>query len=156
MVGYSPDFCLFCGCLMASGVGMAGHFLTLQWNKHFKKNKDVLDKSCPQYLATSGRFAAPVGHQHLWCGFYSWDRTRTVVLSLPAGTRIRLSSCAGDLGDVVLPVSARFVWHTPPELPAKHSHPVEKNSFVFHADRVDTDVEILIFVFRRNQICFGV
>ncbi len=27
---------------------MVGHFLNLQWNKDFRKNQNVLDKSCPQ------------------------------------------------------------------------------------------------------------
>ncbi len=62
MVGYFPIFSPFCKLLLASGVGMVRYFLTL--NEHFRKNKNVLDKSpscnilqifcgmCPQGIHT--------------------------------------------------------------------------------------------------------
>ena len=43
--GYSPDFfCIILVVLMVSGLGMVGHFLTLQCSYHFRKNENVSDK----------------------------------------------------------------------------------------------------------------
>ncbi len=57
---FSRFFLYNCSYLMASGVGMVGHFPTLQCNKHFRKNKNVSDKSrnilqiCPQGIHIFG------------------------------------------------------------------------------------------------------
>ena len=53
-VGYFPDFFLIShhSYLMATGMGMVGHFLTHhQHSKHFRKSINVLDKSFPQFAA---------------------------------------------------------------------------------------------------------
>ena len=49
VVGYFPDFFpKKSSYLMASGVGVIGHFPTLQCKKHFRKNKFWTNSSIPQ------------------------------------------------------------------------------------------------------------
>ena len=53
--------------LLASSTGMVEHFLTLHWNQHFRKAKNVSDKTpqCPTHLGGGARRA----FTPLWCGF---------------------------------------------------------------------------------------
>ena len=52
-----------CSCLMASGVGMVGHFLTLR--QHFMENKYVSDKS-HRILHICRKFPQICPHQRYW------------------------------------------------------------------------------------------
>ena len=74
--------CLFCGwvlsrclkfnwsCLMTSGVGMVGLFLTHWCHKHFRKSKNIADKS-----STGPSRFEPAGHKHFWCGLVLLPKT---------------------------------------------------------------------------------
>lgn len=47
---------------------MVGHFPTIQCNVHFRKNRNVLNKSCSTLKPTDFP-SEPTGRPHLWCGF---------------------------------------------------------------------------------------
>ncbi len=53
----------FCSCFMAFGVGMVGHFLTLQCNQQFRRIKMFWIN--PALILQI--WGEPNGHQYLWC-----------------------------------------------------------------------------------------